>query len=95
MKTIPDISKRAFWDVGFENLDFEKQKDYIVQKIFEYGSWNDMLIITRYYGKENTKQVLQKSKFYLPDAISFIATVFNINKEEMACSTTKPFRPTA
>ncbi|MBL7764397.1 MAG: hypothetical protein JNL23_13305 [Chitinophagaceae bacterium] len=93
MKGKPDISKKAFWDIRFEDLDFEKNKEYIIAKIFEYGKWEDMIAITRYYGENEIKAVLKKHLFFFPDTISFISTIFDIKKEEMACYTKKPYRP--
>lgn len=92
MQEKPNISRKAFWDVKFEDLDFEKYKDYIIAKVFEYGTWQDMLAITRFYGKEEVKQSLIKAPFFFPDTISFISTIFNISKEEMACYKNKPYR---
>ncbi len=92
MKENPDISKKAFWDIRFEDLDFEKNKEYIIAKVFEYGKWKDMLAITHYYGEKEVTEALKKNSFFLPDTINFISTIFNIPKEEMACYTKTPYR---
>ncbi|HEY5390563.1 MAG TPA: hypothetical protein VIJ57_00510 [Hanamia sp.] len=50
--TIPSISNIAFWDIDFAKLDYEKDSLFIMQKVFNYGSWKDQLDqleIMRYY----------------------------------------------
>jgi hypothetical protein len=91
MQNKPDISRKAFWDTKFEDLDFEEHKEYIIAKIFEYGTWKDMLSITRFYGKEQVKHILRDYPFFFPDTINFISTIFNIPKEKMACYNNKPY----
>ena len=43
----PNISTKAFRDIRFEHLDFEKNKEYIIAKVFEFSKWKDMIEITR------------------------------------------------
>jgi hypothetical protein len=85
MQQRPTISKKAFWDTCFEDLDFQKNKDAIITKVFEYGKWEDMLAITRYYGSEDVKKALLSS-YYLSDAtLSFASAIFSIPKEQFRC----------
>ena len=54
----PNISKTAFWDVDFENLDFENNSLFIMDKVFNYGLWADVIAILKYYGLERVKEEL-------------------------------------
>lgn len=45
----PSISKKAFWDISFEELDFEQFSLFVMEKVFNYGSWNDQVVIMKYY----------------------------------------------
>lgn len=93
---LPDkLSNKAFWDVDKENLHPENNAAFIIERVFEYGKWEDMQAVTHYYGKDNVKAVLLKSAFLYPDTINFISTIFNIRKEEMACYTSIPYHPNA
>jgi len=44
---IPNLSKTAFWDMDFDKLDFEKNAVFIMEKVFNYGLWDDQLAIVR------------------------------------------------
>ncbi len=95
MPNKPDISKKAFWDTKFEDLDFEKHKEYIIAKIFEYGTWKDMLVITRFYGKEQVKQALTSSYYLTNATLSFASAIFNTPKDQFKCYERKQYQKTA
>jgi hypothetical protein len=45
----PDISQKAFWDVRFDKIDFEKNSLQVMEKVFNYGNWNDQIAIMKFY----------------------------------------------
>lgn len=53
----------AFWDVDRENLDFVKDKGFIVSRIFERGKLDDVLSVIVLYGKDETGKILQNNKY--------------------------------
>ncbi|MGN6533601.1 MAG: DUF6922 domain-containing protein [Ginsengibacter sp.] len=48
--TQPSISTKAFWDISFNELDFEKSSLYVMEKVFNYGSWDDQVGVMKFYG---------------------------------------------
>ncbi len=85
MQEKPNISRKAFWDVKFEDLDFEKYKDYIIAKVFEYGTWQDMLAITRFYGKDQIRNSLVNSYYLSTLTLYFASVILNTPKEQFKC----------
>jgi hypothetical protein len=85
MQEKPNISRKAFWDVKFEDLDFEKYKDYIIAKVFEYGTWQDMLAITRFYGKDQIRNSLVNSYYLSTLTLYFASVILNTPKEHFKC----------
>jgi hypothetical protein len=53
----------AFWDIKRENLDFSKDKTFIISRMFERGKFDDVLSIIVLYGKDETTKVLQNNKY--------------------------------
>ncbi|WP_394365407.1 DUF6922 domain-containing protein, partial [Saccharicrinis aurantiacus] len=51
-KDKPNISKRAFWDTNFDLIDWEASSAYLTIRIIERGTFNDLIEIIRFYGKE-------------------------------------------
>jgi antitoxin HigA-1 len=60
----PDLTKiRAalFWDTKIENINWQKQKKAIIQRVFERGNELEKQEIERFYGKE---VVLETMRLY-------------------------------
>jgi hypothetical protein len=45
----PAISKKAFWDISFDELDVEKSALILIERVFNYGSWYNQVPIMQYY----------------------------------------------
>ena len=51
----PDSSKfrpTLFWDTSFEHIDFISHKRYVINRVFERGTKEEILETIRFYGKE-------------------------------------------
>jgi hypothetical protein len=59
-KPKPIFHKRIFWDVNFENLDYENKANFIIERVFERGDVEDIRNCRRYYGDEKLVMHLQK-----------------------------------
>lgn len=53
----------AFWDINRENLDFSRDKGFIISRLFERGKFDDVLSVIGFYGKTETTKVLQNNKY--------------------------------
>jgi antitoxin HigA-1 len=57
----PDFTKLRrvlFWDTKMENIDWEKQKNAVVKRVFERGNEIEKKEIVRFYGRENVNNIL-------------------------------------
>ncbi len=88
----PNISKQAFWDVHFDKLDYEKKADFIIGRVFEYGSLTDLKAILDFYGKEKSKQAILNAQFLKKNAINTASLIFDIPRTSIPCYNTKPSR---
>lgn len=59
----PIFDKRIFWDVDFENLNYETKASFIIERVFDRGDVEDIRQCRRFYGDEKLKQVLTKAKW--------------------------------
>ena len=66
------LPKYAFWDVAPEKLDFSRNKEFIISRMFERGKFDDVLSTIFYYGKGEVEKVLRDNK-YLNRAGLFLA----------------------
>jgi hypothetical protein len=88
MKTnysVNDLSKHLFWDVDISMLSFENSKEQIIYKVVEFGLIKDWNIIKEIYSLETIKAVSLEFRSLDVVTLSFLATIFNINKSEFRC----------
>jgi hypothetical protein len=53
----------AFWDVKRENLDFSKDKPFIISRMFERGNLEDVLSLVAFYGIDEARNILKSNKY--------------------------------
>ena len=81
----PSISKKAFWDIAFDELDYEKSSLFVMEKIFNYGTWNDQLAIMKYYGLPRIRQQIIHASFLRQPVLSFLCTILHLQKIDFSC----------
>lgn len=81
----PDIKKRVFWDVKYDDLDFEKDRFYIIEKVMNYGVWSDFLALLKFYGEDTIKKEIVKSSYLKKDVLNFICVYFNLKPNQFKC----------
>lgn len=92
--TINDFSKHLFWDVDLEGFDFEKHKTHLIQKVLEYGLIKDWNLLKTKYGLEVIKDVSLNLRSLDAVTLSYLSTIFNIEKTEFRCYKHKQLYPT-
>jgi len=58
----PDLSKLRrvmFWDTKMEKIDWKKQKNAIIKRVFERGNEIEKEEIVRFYGQEKVNNILK------------------------------------
>ena len=77
-KAKPVFHKRIFWDVVFENIDYDTKANFVIERVFERGDVDDIRNCRRYYGDEKITEALLNAKF-LPEHTMYLASAV-INK---------------
>ncbi len=87
MKKLPHISNKPFWDV---NIDLQKEETFklysvfIIGKIFEYGTLEEMIELILYYGMDQMRELITNS--YLTERrLDFCCLVFGLKREDFKC----------
>ncbi len=92
-KDIIQLSNRAFWDVDMSNLDYNRQANYIIRKVFENGSWDDILEVTVFYGISKVAGVLTSATYLKENTLYFASLFLDIPRTQFACYTSKQYHP--
>src|ERR1035437_7277595 len=95
IKKYPHISKAAFWDVDFNfnsPEQLEKFSTHIIGKVFDFGTYDDIIQVVKYYGKRRIKKEI--TMVDLKDkTISLCCVFFNLKKTDFKCYTQRQLTP--
>lgn len=81
----PEISQKAFWDVRFSDIDFEKYSLHVMEKVFNYGTWNDQVAIMKFYGRDRIKKEIINAGYLRTPVISFLSAILHLQKTDFKC----------
>ncbi len=84
-KTRPNISKTAFWDVNFDEIDFEKNTRDVINRVLMNGKLADWKEINNYYGIEKIKEEVVQMRYLSNITLNFCSFYYQIPKEEFRC----------
>ena len=60
MKTPPVLSSKILWDIDISTLNFEDAAEWIIERVFDRGSFDEVLSVLQYYGKEKVEHYLKR-----------------------------------
>ena len=89
----PNFNKRIFWDVDFEDLDYNKRAAFIIERVFERGDVPDIRNCRRYYGDEKIREVLTNAKWLSLKTIYLACAVLLNEPTDYRCYITAQSNP--
>ena len=72
-----------FWDA--ENIDVERNANYVIARVLDYGDEKDIKALRITYPDEKLIEVIKKRRGLMPQTGKFWAVYFKIPHEEIAC----------
>jgi len=60
------LTKVLFWDTDINKIEWQKHKNYVINRVFERGNEEQINEIVSFYGKELVKEILPTLSYYLP-----------------------------
>lgn len=81
----PVFNKHIFWDVEFENLDYDAKSSFIIERVFERGDVEDIRQCRRYYGDEVVATALLKAKYLSLQTLYLAAAVIDRPITDFRC----------
>jgi len=86
-KTIPESFKIYFWDVNIDEIDLEKHKRFVIERILNYGDHQALFWLKENYDETMIKEAVKKSRNLTRKTARFWQAYFNLSEEEMRCFT--------
>lgn len=81
------LNKELFWDINYKQIDFEKNKEFLVSRVLELGDLKDFTFLKKKYGFEQIKKIAKRVKYLDKKSLNFWSFYFKIPKEKFSCFT--------
>ena len=78
MKVAETINKSLFWDVNIDNLDWEKNRQLIIERTLQRGLTKEVETIFSIYTLSEIKEALLKSKTLDKKTANYFCIKLNI-----------------
>ena len=81
---MPEELRKYFWDTKFEELDINKNRRYIIARLYCYGDLKAIRWVKETYTLDEIKDVAINYRNLKPIVANYLKQQFNLKKEEMA-----------
>ena len=79
------LNQCLFWDIDPQNFDIEKSAAWIIQRVLEYGTMKDWMIIEDHFGVDRIVSYAKTLRTLDPVALSFLCFISGTKKEDYRC----------
>jgi hypothetical protein len=90
----PIFNKRIFWDVKFEEIDYDAKANFVIERVFERGDVEDIRNCRRFYGDDKVRVALLNAKFLPLHTIYLASAVVDEPIEAFRCYKLRQLNPT-
>ena len=85
--------KRLFWESDLNTLHPVKHRQYIIERVFERGTWNDLKELSGFYTRRQIKHALKNARWMDEKTMYFVSAYYSISLEKMRCYTQRQLSP--
>ena len=86
------VRPSLFWDVDLSKLSTEKNKDFIIRRVFDRGTLEEILDLIVHYGEDAVQSSLLKAPSLRKPTVYLAAAFFNKKTQDFACYNTTQFQ---
>jgi len=80
------LRQTLFWDVNPENLDFEKNAQFIIGRVLDFGTLDEWKKIRGIYGLEKIREAARRHIFSDFRSIAFWAIILHLPVQKLKCT---------
>jgi hypothetical protein len=85
MAKLPDFAKKYFWETDFNELDSEKNPEYIIGRILEYGDIEAARWMLEVFDRNLIRGLLSKKRGFSRVSANFWRIFFDLNEKDVLC----------
>lgn len=79
------LARELFWDVNYDTIDWEKNYQWVICRVLEYGGINDWREIKKNYGVTKIIDAAINARSLSIKTVYFIHHIFNITLKKFRC----------
>lgn len=83
--TLPESFRPYFWDVKFEDIDIQKNPQFVLKRIIDRGNTDALLWVLERFNVNEIKNLVLTSRDLSRRTGSFWADMLGLNKNEVPC----------
>ena len=72
------LRQTLFWDTNPDKIDLEKNAQYIIERILDFGHDDEIRWMNEYYPTKVIGKILKNSRTLLPHTRSFWGPIYNV-----------------
>lgn len=91
LTSLPQKFQVFFWDTDLQKIDLQKNQNYIIERLLEWGDVDALEWIKDSFGKEKIIDALKNSRNISLKTASFYSYIFNIPRGDLRCFQTHSF----
>ncbi|RMF26192.1 MAG: hypothetical protein D6759_20065 [Chloroflexi bacterium] len=91
---LPELLRPLFWDTDFDHLRIPDHKQYIIERVLEYGDDEAVRWLWHTFGPSAIADVVRRSRAISPNTANLWALVLSIPREDIRCFS-RHFRTTS
>ena len=82
-----------FWDTDIKSIDINLNKQAIIERMLERGSWENIKELMQFYGREEVAQAAKRARWFSQKTVHFVSGYFDIPLSEMRCYNERQLSP--
>jgi len=91
--SVQDLSPHLFWDIDPRELDLQRDVQFLVGRILQYGLMNDWILLYKHFGLEKITIEAKQIRDLDDRSVHFIAELSDSKVEEFKCYIWKQSTP--
>jgi hypothetical protein len=96
-KTLPEILERyqndAFWDTPLSSIDAQLHKDFVIERLLQYGGMEGIRWLLEEWGPEAIRKVVINSRNLSRMTAGFWSAYFDLPPERIRCLSEQTLSP--
>jgi hypothetical protein len=89
----PIFSPWLFWDSDPEKIDYGRDRNKVIRRVFDLGLIEDVTEALWFYKREELIEALTTAPYLPQNAILLASALFSLKPEDFKCSTSTQLHP--